>query len=330
VVGAQLASAGITVTAASSPTLTASATTVAPGTVVTATAANGPANPRDWIALSLASDVNNYLDWKYLNGTQTVPATGVSGAAVPFTMPAAAGTYVLRFYTGSTLLASSAPITVAMPSTSLTVNTTTVSPGGTVSATVVNGPGGRTDWIALYPEGSSTYLDWRYLNGTQTAPATGLSSAVVDIPLPTTLGNYTLKLYTGSLLIATSATVTVSSGSSINLSATTVAPGGTVSATVLNGSGNKFDWVGLFVGNTGTYVDWKYLNGTQVVPATGLTTATVSLSIPAVQGTYTVRLMNGSTLLAVSPTIFIERGLRFYFFPREGTASSRSRPGAWR
>jgi len=301
--GAQLASAGITVTAASSPTLTASATTVAPGTVVTATAANGPANPRDWIALSLASDVNNYLDWKYLNGTQTVPATGVSGAAVPFTMPAAAGTYVLRFYTGSTLLASSAPITVAMPSTSLTVNTTTVSPGGTVSATVVNGPGGRTDWIALYPEGSSTYLDWRYLNGTQTAPATGLSSAVVDIPLPTTLGNYTLKLYTGSLLIATSATVTVSSGSSINLSATTVAPGGTVSATVLNGSGNKFDWVGLFVGNTGTYVDWKYLNGTQVVPATGLTTATVSLSIPAVQGTYTVRLMNGSTLLAVSPTI---------------------------
>jgi hypothetical protein len=301
--GAQLASAGITVTAASSPTLTVSATTMTPGGVVTATVANGPANARDWIALASASDVENYLDWKYLNGTQTVPATGLGGATVSFTMPTAAGTYVLRFYTGNTLLASSAPITVAMPSTTLTVSATTVSPGGSVAATVVNGPGGRTDWIAIYPEGSSTYVDWRYLTGTQTAPATGLTSAVVDMPLPTTLGNYTLRLYTGSILVATSATITVSNGSSISLSATTVTPGGSVSATVLNGTGNRNDWVGLFVGNSSTYVDWKYLNGSQVAPATGLTTATVSFALPAVQGTYTIKLSNGSTLLAVSPTI---------------------------
>jgi Big-like domain-containing protein len=301
--GALLASAGVTVSAASSPTLTVSATTVTPGGVITATVANGPANARDWIALSTTSDVENYLDWKYLNGTQTLPATGLAGASVSFTMPSAAGTYVLRFYTGNTLLASSAPITVAMPSTTLTVNATTVSPGSSVAATVVNGPGGRTDWIAIYPEGSSTYLDWRYLNGTQTAPAAGLTSAVVDMPLPTTLGNYTLRLYTGSILVATSATITVSNGSSITLSATTVAPGGSVSATVLNGTGNRTDWVGLFVGNSSTYVDWKYLNGSQVAPVTGMTTATVSFSLPAVQGTYTIRLLNGSMLLAVSPTI---------------------------
>ena len=55
------------------------------------------------------------MGWKYLNGTQTAPAEGLSGAPLTFTMPATPGTYELRFFlNGSyTVLATSATITVA-------------------------------------------------------------------------------------------------------------------------------------------------------------------------------------------------------------------------
>ena len=51
----------------------------------------------------------------------------------------------------------------------------------------------------------------------------------------------------------------------VALSATTVVPGGTVTATIANGPGNAGDWVGLHGASVadGTYVDWKYLNGTR-------------------------------------------------------------------
>jgi hypothetical protein len=303
--GALLAeSAVITVGVAANPTVTPSTTTVTPGGIVTATIADGPGNARDWVALSAAGD-STYLDWRYLNGTQVVPATGVTGAAVPFTMPMTQGTYILRFYTGSTLLATSATITVATASnTTLTVNTTLVAPGATVTATVANGPGARTDWIAVYPEGASAYVSWKYLNGTQSTPATGLTSAVVDMAMPIAPGNYTLRLFTGNTLVATSATVSVT-GSSIDVSATTVAPGGTVAATVVSGPGNRTDWVGLYASDSSTYLEWKYLNATQVAPAVGVTGATVPFTMPLVPGTYAVRFFTGSTLMATSAVITV-------------------------
>src|SRR6185436_19396065 len=304
--GAQLASAGITVTAASSPTLTASATTVAPGTVVTATAANGPANPRDWIALSLASDVNNYLDWKYLNGSQTAPATGVSGAAVPFTMPATPGTYNLRFFSASSaLLATSATITVTTgggTTVGFTASPTTITPGGTVTATIANGPGAARDWVGLFSSGGSM-LDWKYLNGAQTVPATGLTAATVPFVMPAAPGTYTLQFYSAAnTLLATSAAISVSTGvPAVTVNTTTVAPGGTVSVSVSSGPGARTDWVGIFATGASTYVDWRYLNGTQTAPATGLTAATFNLTMPTTVGTYVIRFYTGtSTLLATS------------------------------
>src|SRR6185503_6130120 len=188
------------------------------GGVVAATVANGPGNARDWIGLSATGDSTS-LEWKYLNGTQTAPGAGLSAAVVSFTMPTIPGTYVLRFYAGNTLLATSATITVATStSTSLTVNTTSITLGGQLTATVTGGPGFRTDWIAIYPEGASTYVDWKYLNGLQTAPATGLTDAAVSIAMPTTPGTYTLRLYTGATLVATSANVTVASNTTITAS----------------------------------------------------------------------------------------------------------------
>ena len=108
-------SATITVTAPAPPTITLSATTVVPGGTVTATIVNGPGTAGDWVGLVGASGADGtYMDWKYLNGTQTKPGTGLTGASVTFTMPAAPGTYNVRFFLNDswTKLATSATITV--------------------------------------------------------------------------------------------------------------------------------------------------------------------------------------------------------------------------
>jgi len=56
-----------------------------------------------------------YLDWKYLNGTRTMPATGVPSAELTFIMPLTPDQYEFRFFAnnGYTLLAVSAPVLVA-------------------------------------------------------------------------------------------------------------------------------------------------------------------------------------------------------------------------
>ena len=58
--------------------------------------------------------------------------------------------------------------------------------GSTVSVSVTNGPGNATDWIGLYAVNASdvSYLNWRFMNNTQTAPATGQTSGTVNFPLP--------------------------------------------------------------------------------------------------------------------------------------------------
>jgi predicted NAD/FAD-binding protein len=55
-----------------------------------------------------------YLNWKYLNDTRTMPATGVPSAELTFTMPLTPDQYELRFFAnnGFTLLAVSPPVLV--------------------------------------------------------------------------------------------------------------------------------------------------------------------------------------------------------------------------
>jgi hypothetical protein len=288
------------------PSITVSSTTVTTGGTVTATVTNGPGNRTDWVALYPAS--GTYVDWKYLNGSQTAPATGVTEATVSFTMPTTPGTYTLRFNAGATLLATSATITVAAPAVTLTLDTTTASTGGIVVATVANGPGQVKDWIGLYATGGSTLLDWKYLNGSQVVPVTGVTGASVAFTMPTTSGSYTLKFFTGtSTLLATSATITVTSGASLSFvaSPTTVAAAGVVTATVSNGPGAARDWIGLY-NSSGSLADWKYLNGSQTAPATGLTAATVPFTMPTTLGTYTMRFNSATnTVLATSATITV-------------------------
>ena len=97
-------------------TVTVSATTVSPGDPIIVTAANGPANLFDWVALLSASAADSsYLVWRYLSDTTNVPATGLSRATLHFIASTTPGTYNFRFFTGTTKLATSATVTVQDP-----------------------------------------------------------------------------------------------------------------------------------------------------------------------------------------------------------------------
>ena len=123
------------------------------------------------------------------------------------------GTYQVRFFLNDsfTVLATSASITVAAPT--VTLSATTVAPGGTVSATIANGPGHSLDWVGLFAAGapSASYLRAAYLTGTLTPPVPGLTGGTLPFTLPLTPGTYEVRFFLNDsfTLLATSLTITV-------------------------------------------------------------------------------------------------------------------------
>src|SRR5205814_9621742 len=79
-------------------TVTVGAATGTDGGTVTATIANAPGTPGDWVGLYDANGVP--VQWQYLNGTHTLPAAGKASATVTFTLPAAPGAYHARLFNG--------------------------------------------------------------------------------------------------------------------------------------------------------------------------------------------------------------------------------------
>jgi len=277
------------------PSVTLGATTGSAGGTVTATVANGPGTPGDWVGLYDAG--GTAVQWQYLNGTQVKPATGVSSATVTFMLPATPGLYQARLFNATyVLVATSGSITTTVPS--VTLSATSGTAGGTVLATVVNGPGNAGDWVGLYTT-SGTAVQWQYLNGTQVKPAVGLPSATVPFTLPSTPGTYQVRLFNATYtLVATSASITTTAPS-VTLGATTGVAGGTVTATIANGPGTPGDWVGLYDAG-GTAVQWQYLNGSHLMPATGIPNTAVTFLLPTTPGTYQARLFNATYVLVAT------------------------------
>src|SRR5947207_14097877 len=86
----------------------------------------------------------------------------------------------------------------AQSSPSLTVTPTTVSPGGTVTVIVANGPGNATDWLGMFPAGSgdSGYLsNWVYLSASRTIPPPGMTGATLTFVVPETTGMFDLRFF---------------------------------------------------------------------------------------------------------------------------------------
>ena len=87
----------------------------------------------------------------------------------------------------------------AQTAPSVTVSPTSGGAGGTVTATIANGPGNAADYIGLYPAGasstSSNRLAYQFLNGLLTAPTSGVSGAALTVTLPTASGTYDVRFF---------------------------------------------------------------------------------------------------------------------------------------
>jgi glucose/arabinose dehydrogenase len=106
------------------------------------------------------------------------------------------------------------------PPPSITVSTTTATPGQTVTVTVANGPGKPLDWVGLYNASAAnqTPITWVYLNGTKTAPATGMTSATLTFTMPASAGVYNFRFLAGGgyTTLATTPNVVIKTLISIN------------------------------------------------------------------------------------------------------------------
>jgi hypothetical protein len=257
----------------------------------------------DWIGLYESSGTpdSSNLILRFTGGQ----ASGSKLITIP-AGTAAGTTYELRLFNngGYTRLAVSNSFTVL--GTTLNVSPTTITPGGVVTATWSNiGSPSLTDWIGLYSTqgaGNLDFLSYRYTNG----QANG--NVPFTIPTGTAAGTtYELRLFTnGSFTrLATSNTFTIQPPM-LTVSPTTVAPGGSITATW---SGvpvpTATDWIGLYTSpgaaNT-AYLSYRYTNGL------GASNLPFTIPASAAAGTsYELRLFsnNGYTRLARSNSFAI-------------------------
>ncbi len=181
---------------------------------------------------------------------------------------------------------------------SLAVSAATVNAGGPVTVTLAGGLGGVNDWLALAPVGSadSNVLQWTYVGA-------GLTTRTWTVTMPTAAAAYEFRLFldAGYTRAATSPTVTVSPAT-LTPSITSVAPGGTVTATLAGGAGGPSDWLVLAaVGAPDSSVlQWTYVGA-------GVTSRAWTVTMPAIAGQYEFRyLLNGTyARAATSPPVSV-------------------------
>jgi subtilisin family serine protease len=161
-----------------------------------------------------------------------VPTTAVSVTQVRAMVPAAAmsvGTSVVSVFNPSPGGGVSADLPVeVLPPPSLSVDKTTVGPGGEVTATLEDGFGGQLDWISLAAVGTpeTSYVQ-------QTWVGIGVTDRTWTVKMPQTGGDYEFRLYrdNGFVRVATSPTVTVDPAISPEPAITSLTP-----SQVLSGS----------------------------------------------------------------------------------------------
>jgi glucose/arabinose dehydrogenase len=306
--------------AAAQPFVTPGAATVSAGAAISVTVSNGPGNRADFVLMVPAGSAPMHWSgmYRYLSGSTTRPAAGMTAATISFTAPATLGDYEFRFFENDTwtLLAASSIVTVTAaapaPAPQLTINggtaPVTVAVGSMLTVGVVNGPGFRADFVMLVPAGSGA-MHWsgiyQYLNGSTTRPASGIANATLTFAAPSSSGTYVLRLFENDTwtLQTTSAVVTVTAATpalTVNGGAgpVTVVGGSQLTVQVTNGPGFRADFVLLVPAGSapthwsGTY---QYLSGTTTRPASGMTNATLTFTAPTSGGTYELRLFENDT-----------------------------------
>src|SRR6185503_12294575 len=164
------------------PSLTLSTATASPGQTFTATVANGPGHPLDWVVLYATAAPNGpgYVDYFFLNGTKTPPATGMTGGTITFTAPTTPGTYHVRLLGSGTYarVAISGTLTVA-PQPTLSINDVSLAEGNSGTATA-------TFTVTLAPVNPTQTVTVNYAtaNGTATTANADYDAATGTLTFP--------------------------------------------------------------------------------------------------------------------------------------------------
>jgi thermitase len=300
-----------------SPTITLQSASVPPGGTITFEVKNGSGHPHDWVGLfAVNAPDTSHLQWKYLNNTQSPPATGLTTATLQFAAPQTPGTYEIRWFAsgGFTRVATSNGITVATQPL-LAINDVSVTEGnsGTVNATftvTLSAPITAQTVTVNYAtaNGSATAnTDYTPVTGTLTfAPSVTTQTFIVPVIGDTTaeptetflvnLSNATNVSIGDGQGVGTIVTDDTPPGPAITLQSTSVQPGGNITFDVTNGPGNPTDFVALYAAGAPdtSFLQWKYLNNAQSPPASGITNTTLQFGVPSA-GTYNIRLFNNGT-----------------------------------
>ena len=302
-------------------TLSASPTTVAPGGTITATW-SGIANPSatDWIGLYTPGAANTaFLAWRY--------TTGAASGNLPLTIPStlAQGTYQLRLLAndGYTLLATSNNFTVGVGGGAGTLQFSVATYGvaenggsATVTITRTGGSAGAVGVSFVTSNGTATApSDYTAVNQTVTFASGDTANKTVSIPIvndtlvePNETINLALTSPTGGATLGSpnTAVLTITDndgGTTLSASPTTVAPGGTITATWSGiATPTARDWIGLYTpgaANT-AFIQWMYVSCSQS-PSAARASGSCPFVVPGnvAPGTYQLRLLanDGFTLL---------------------------------
>jgi hypothetical protein len=160
------------------------------------------------------------------------------------------------------------------------------------------------------------YFEWKYLNGTQTKPPSGTANATVNFTMPSAPGDFEIRLYSNdtATVVATSSALNAGQSAAVAVNGVSppnglsVASGASLTVDVtITGPTYPGDWVGLYtVGDgIGQWHDWKYMNGSRVLPGGGSASASLTFTMPSSAGPFELRVYsnNGSGQIGVSSTI---------------------------
>jgi hypothetical protein len=222
--------------------------------------------------------------------------------SLPGTLPS--GPYELRLFSNNTFtrLAISNGLDIEAGA-GVSVSPIDVAGGGTLNVTW-NGIAtpSPTDWYALVPQNGldASRIAWSYTTGTASGNGT------LTLPANAPGGNYELRLYSQSTGQRVAVSNLVRIGTTLVVSPTTVAPGGTVTITWSGiPAPTATDWFSLNVVNAADpyYITWSY--GNSQATAAGSITFTLPASLSP--GSYDMRLFSNNSMnrLAISNVITV-------------------------
>ena len=147
------------------------------------------------------------ITWSATGGTVTADGLYAAGSTT--------GTFRV-IASGGGKADTAVTVIAAATATSVAVSSTSVQSGASVTVTFAGGIK-TDDWIGVFVKGSllDSELDYRYLNGSKTLPASPVASGSFSYPMPALAGTYELRLVRDDLngvsrtVMATSATITV-------------------------------------------------------------------------------------------------------------------------